>query len=416
MSDPSRPTTTTGAKLHMRRLSFRSLVLPGLFALAAGSAEAQVPTIRVAGRLQAQYRFAGGDSVPGGAFTSAAVSSGFEIRRLRIQADVRFGDNMTMVIQPSFEMGALRMRDAYLRVGFTPQLGLTVGQEKSPFQRYELNSSNNLLSIERGVRILGLTGREGLNDILVNNGYTSHDLGAFVDYVATDNRFTVKLGMSNGSRESTPDVNDAKSFFGRATGTVLSNADNQPVLQIGASFAVRDRAVCATNCPAPPGTTTAANTTWYADSSKRTTAFGLDLEWGGFRPGLHVIADFATGDNVPSARRINAGSFNRGNVRNTADSNVVTFRALHLVGAYRIVTAGSDARIIKLIEPALRVDATDPNTDVNGDGGVLITPVLNVYFGATVVLRAGLDVYRYKDAGGANRDAHEFKISWQANF
>lgn len=397
----------------MRRFPFLGLALPGLLALTAVTAEAQAPNIRVAGRLQAQYRMSAGDSVAG-TFNPAAVSSGFEIRRLRIQTDVRFGDNMTMVIQPSFEMAALRMRDAYLRVGLTPQLGLTLGQEKSPFQRYELNSSNNLLSIERGVRILGLSGREGLNDLLVNNGYASHDLGAFMDYVATDGLFTVKLGMSNGSRESTADVNNAKSFFARATATVFSNVDNQPMLQIGGSFAARDRAVC--NATANSGTGCTTQLAFFADSSKRTTAFGLDLEWGGFRPGLHVIADFATGDNVLSARRINAGSFNRGNLRNTADSNVATFRAIHLVGAYRIVTAGSDARVVKMIEPALRVDATDPNTEVNGDGGVLITPVLNVYFGATVVLRAGVDLYRYKDAAGENRSAREFKVSWQANF
>ena len=35
-----------------------------------------------------------------------------------------------------------------------------------------------------------------------------------------------------------------------------------------------------------------------------TTALGFDLEWGGFRPGLHVIADVAFGDNVPLARGV----------------------------------------------------------------------------------------------------------------
>jgi hypothetical protein len=56
---------------------------------------------------------------------------------------------------------------------------------------------------------------------------------------------------------------------------------------------------------------------YFADSSK-TTAFGLDLEYGGFRPGLHVIADFATGDNVPAALRVATGR-NTGNVRNSSD-------------------------------------------------------------------------------------------------
>lgn len=373
--------------------------------VAATTATAQAPNVRVSGRMQAHFRAASGDSTGNFNSNGNAVSSTVEIRRLRIQTDVRFGDNMLAVIQPSFEMGALRMRDAYLRVGLTPQIGVTVGQEKSPFQRYELNSSNNLLSIERGVRILGLSGREGLNDLLFSNGYVSHDLGAFVDWAAPGSKATVKIGVSNGSRESVADVNNAKSFFGRATATVMVNASDQPVLQVGASFASRDRAVCIT-C-------TATTSTFYADSSKGTTAFALDFEWGGFRPGLHVIGDFATGDNV---RLRFANGRNTGNVNSTADSNVVTFRGVHLVGAYRIMTQGSDTRVVKMIEPALRLDYADPNTDVSDDEGVLITPVLNIYFGNTVVLRAGLDFYSYKDAAGASQSARELKFSWQANF
>ena len=373
-----------------------------LAALAATSvATAQAPNIRVSGRVQAHYRVAGGDSTA--QFPGTGVNNGFEIRRLRIQTDVRFGDWITMVIQPSFEMGALRMRDAYLRVGFGPRFGATVGQEKSPFQRYELTSSNTLPSIERGVRILGLSGREALNDLLTANGYTSHDLGAAVDY--TGPRASVKLGLQNGSRESVADVNNAKSFVGRATAVVLTNKDDLAVLQVGASLAARDRAVCVGACTGA----------YYADSSLRTTAFGLDLEWGGFRPGPHLIADFATGANVPAALRVATGR-NTGNVRNSADSNTVTFVGVHLVGAYRFETKGSETRAIKLVEPALRIDLTDPNTNVNGDVGMLITPAINLYFAPTVVARVGVDLYRYRDATGTWQAARELKVSWQANF
>ena len=282
------------------RPSYRCLMVAASISALPGLAQAQVPNIRVSGRAQVQYRASSGDSAA--QFPGTGVQNGLEVRRLRIQTDVRFGDNMLLVIQPSFEMASLRMRDAYLRVGLTPQIGLTLGQEKSPFQRYELNSSNNLLSIERGVRILGLSNREGLNDLLVNNGYGSHDLGAFLDYAAPGNKATVKLGVSNGSRESATDVNNAKSFFGRATATLVTNADDQPMLQAGVSFASRDRAVCSV----APATclTTSAGKTYFADSSLTTTAFGVDFEWGGFRPGLHVFADFATGDNVPGALRV----------------------------------------------------------------------------------------------------------------
>jgi len=380
-----------------------------LAALLPAVARAQAPTIQVQGRIQVQYRLSSGDS--SGNYNPNQVSNIFEVRRLRIQTNVRFGDNINLVIQPSFEMAALRMRDAYVRVGLSPRIGVTVGQEKSPFQRYELNSSNNLLSIERGLRILRLAGREGLNDLLSANGYVSHDLGAFVDYVGPDSKITVKAGVQQGSRESSTDVNNAKSFFGRVTATAITNADNQPVLQLGASFASRDRAICQTL--AAPGSATC--TAYFADSSKQTTAFGLDAEWGGFRPGFHVFADFATGDNVAIANRKATGR-NTGNL-DSASTPIATFMGLSLIGAYRINTTGPDTRLIKIFEPALRIDYLDPNTDTDNDQGLLITPVFNIYFANSVVLRAGFDFYSYKDATtGASRTARELKFSWQANF
>jgi len=378
-----------------------------LAALLPAVARAQAPTIQVQGRIQVQYRLSSGDS--SGNYNPNQVSNIFEVRRLRIQTNVRFGDNINLVIQPSFEMAALRMRDAYVRVGLSPRIGVTVGQEKSPFQRYELNSSNNLLSIERGLRVLRLSGKEGLNDLLSANGYASHDLGAFVDYVGPDNKVTVKAGVQQGSRESSTDVNNAKSFYGRATATVMTNRDNQPVLQVGASFASRDRAICQTL-----GTPATTCTTYYADSSKQTTAFGLDADWGGFRPGFHVFADFATGDNVAIANRKATGR-NTGNL-DSASTPIATFMGLSLIGAYRVNTTGPDTRLIKFFEPALRIDYLDPNTNVNDDQGLLITPVLNIYFANTVVLRAGFDFYSYKDATGTSRSARELKFSWQANF
>lgn len=376
----------------------------------ATSLAAQAPNIAVQGRIQLQYRNSSGDSSANYNPTTG-VNNIFEIRRLRIQTNVRFGDNINLVIQPSFEMAALRMRDAFLRVGLVRNLFIVAGQEKSPFQRYELNSSNNLLSIERGVRILRLGGREGLNDLLVQNGYASHDLGAFFEGESNDHRFFAKVGVQGGSRESSVDVNNAKSFYGRVTAVALQNKDNQPVLQLGGSYGSRDRAVCS-NCPAGP---TPAAPAYYSDSSLQTTAFGIDAEWGGFRPGLHVIADFATGDNVPIAFRINSGR-NTANVRNTADSNVVTFMGVSVIAAYRIATKGSDTRLVKVIEPAVRFDYVDPNTDSGGDDGILITPVLNIYFANTVVLRAGMDFYMYEDIAGVSRSAREIKFSWQANF
>jgi hypothetical protein len=395
-------------------------VVTAAAAAGAASLAAQSPTIQVQGRVQLQYRNSSGDSTLNGGvgYNTNSVNNYFEIRRARFQTNVKFGDNIYLVIQPSFEMGALRMRDAYLRVGMARNISVVAGQEKSPFQRYELTSANNLPSIERGVRILRLSGQEGLNDLLLQNGYISQDLGAGIELQSNDRRYSVKGVVQGGSRESSADVNNAKSFFGRVTGTVLMNKAKQPALQLGASFGSRDRAICS-NCPA--GALPAAPT-FYPDSSKRTSAFGLDAEWGGFRPGFHVIADFATGDNVPIVRgaaaallRVNSGR-NTANLRNSADSNVATFMGVSVIAAYRVPTKGAETRVLKIIEPAIRFDYADPNTSASNDQGILITPVLNLYFANSVELRAGIDFYMYKDAAGVSSSAREIKFSWQADF
>ena len=393
----------------------RALGVAVVTAAGAASLAAQTPTIQVQGRVQLQYRNSSGDSTLNGGvgYNTNSVNNYFEIRRARFQTNVKFGDNIYLVIQPSFEMAALRMRDAYLRVGMTRNLSVVAGQEKSPFQRYELTSANNLPSIERGVRILRLSGKEGLNDLLLQNGYISQDLGAGIEVQSNDRRYFGKLVVQGGSRESSADVNNAKSFYGRVTGTVLMNKAKQPALQLGASFGSRDRAICNAAANAGAGCTT--NIAYFVDSAKYTTAFGLDAEWGGFRPGLHLIADFATGNNVLFARRINSGR-NTANVRNSADSNVATFMGVSIIAAYRVLTKGPDTRVIKIIEPALRLDYADPNTNASNDQGILITPVLNLYFANSVQLRAGIDFYMYKDAAGVSSSAREIKFSWQADF
>lgn len=368
----------------------------------AAAARAQTPSVRIGGRVQVQYRSSAGDSSL--SYEPSRVGNGFEVRRLRLQADVRMGEYISFLIMPSFENGALRMRDAYLRLKLAPALTLSVGQEKSPFQRYELISANNLSSLERGLRNLRLSGREGLNDLLMANGYISQDVGAFAEVSLVRERVQLRAGVQNGSRESSADVNNAKSAFGRATLVATRAADGAPRLQVGASLASRDRAVCAVCI----GTIAFA-----ADSAKRTIAWGVDFEWGGFRPGLHVIGDFAGGDNVRLANRVNVGR-NTGNVRTTADTAIAKFRGASIIASWRFGNGRESSRV-RWIEPTLRVDWLDPDADTADDEGLLLTPALALFFANTVVMRAGLDLYRYTEAG-AQRTATEIRLSWEASF
>ena len=390
--------------------SFTSLALAAVALASPSAGRAQTPSVSVRGRIQTQFSTVSGDSTS--VFNPhAQVNSSFEIRRLRIQTDVRIGENINLAIQPSFEMGSLRMRDAFLRVILarnpTTSFGLTLGQEKKPFNRYELTSSNNLPSIERGVRLRGVSAVDQ-NDLLTENGYVSHDLGASADLNLMTNRFQIKAGLYNGSGESSNDVNNAKTYGARATFTALLNAKQLPVLRLGAGYMSRDRAI----------TTTASSTAFSPDSSRRTSAFGLEAEWGDFRPGPHVIADYACGRNLwMSQYKYNAGR-NVGNLRpGTPDSAFATFSSLQVIGAWRFQFADPNGtRLIKIVEPAIRFDVTDPNTGRDNDNAITITPVLSIYFSQTTVLRAGVDLYSYKTSDGSSRSIRAFRMSWQTNF
>jgi hypothetical protein len=386
-----------------------------LATLACGAARAAAqtpearPEVRIAGRLQVHFADVAGDSSTN--FNPLRATSTFFVRRLRVQADVRIGPRVTFSIQPSFEMGALRMRDAWLRLALVPEgpvrLDLTVGQEKKPFNRYELTSSNTLVVLERGLQAGGFTDPAVQNNLLEANGYIAHDLGASVDLLAADGRLAFEAGVYNGSGESATDVNHAKSFGARATATLLRAEGGAPRLRAGLALASRDRGV----------TTTTVSSVFHPDSSHRSTAWGLELEWGGFRPGLHVLADFATGEHLGDpAFRFDQGR-NRGAVRAGAPAGAfTTFRSLQVVASWRTPSLGNGTSLVRTIEPALRMDLTDPDTDTDNTGAMLITPALNLHATATTVLRVGVDFFAYRDAAGVRRTIRALRLVWQSNF
>src|SRR5215204_220916 len=249
-------TTAIGAGLTM------------LIGAATASAQTTYPNVKLSGRLQAQaYYFSNEDFA-----AVVGPTSNMFVRRARIEARGNISENVSVYVQPSFEGGrnlssvattctstavpggggtptitcrttgrsGLRLRDAYIDVRFSPEaskgaLYLRAGQEKRPFSRYELTSSNNLPSIERGAG-QGLLPRAS-NDLFGGAGFLSHDVGASVryEYKLDDVRLvTLKVGAYNGQGESLNDVNNKKSFGARGTVGVT------PKLDLGASWFAHD--------------------------------------------------------------------------------------------------------------------------------------------------------------------------------
>jgi phosphate-selective porin O/P len=385
-------------------LSRRSIHLAVLaLSLTAANAVAQVtyPNVRVVGRLQTQYYY----------FDNSDYSSvvgpkdNFFLRRARIEARANINEYISVFIQPSFEggrtttttttcqpvivtgapdtvavnctstsRGGIRLRDAYIDVKFTKpeaksSFMLRMGQEKRPFGRYELTSSNNLPSIERGAG-QGLVAAAS-NDLFTAQGFVSHDVGAHLqfDYKLSDLRLlTLIAGVYNGRGESINDNNNAKSFGFRGTVGITDK------LNVGGSYFSHDNIVTPTGAAVP-------------DSNYRNDAFGIDAQWG--KPGdegLYLVGDYMAGHD---------GS----GVLVSGDKKKIM--GISAIGAYNI-RIKSPTSWLYAIEPSVRYDFSDPDTDLDDNGTTLITAVLGFYMSSRAQFRVGYEHESFQASGAAS--------------
>ncbi|MGH7658559.1 MAG: hypothetical protein ACREL6_10035, partial [Gemmatimonadales bacterium] len=94
-----------------------------------------------------------------------------------------------------------------------------------------------------------------------------------------------------------------------------------------------------------------------------------DAQWGAAGdPGLFVVGDYMWGENATAAK--------------------VPLRGLSLVGAYHF-RLGS--RWLHAVEPALRFDLSDPDTDVDDNETTIVTAGVNVYLSEDAQLRVAYE-------------------------
>ncbi len=367
-------------RLQRGRISGWTL-LPLLLAAAPLVAQTTYPNVKLSGRLQEHFYYFDNEDY------AAAVGpqSNVFTRRARIEARGQISENVAVYVQPSFEGGrnltnlvttcsgtplvcrttgrsGLRLRDAYIDVRFSPEasrgaLYLRAGQEKRPVSRYELISSNNLPSIERGAG-QGLLPRAS-NDLFTSAGFLSHDVGASVRYEhkLDDTRLvTVKVGAYNGQGESLGDVNNKKSFGARGTVGITSKLD------VGASWFAHDGIVTVGGAP---------------DSAFTNYAFDIDASWG--KPGdegLFALAEYLHG--------------------NDATASKFTMQGIQGLAAYNIRMT-SPTSWLYAVEPAFRIDIADPNTDAEDDKVTTITGVLGIYMSSRAQLRVAYERQSFQD-------------------
>ncbi|HSE28302.1 MAG TPA: porin [Gemmatimonadales bacterium] len=341
----------------MQRLRWAlPVVIVGALA-APGAARAQdkpaYPTFKLGGRMQLQAYAFDDDELAGTEGGASGPSSNFVVRRARFEVLARVSDRVSFVVMPSYEAprNRVRLRDAFVDVRLTPEgegtsLVLRAGQEKRPFGRYELLSSNNLPSIERGAGS-GLASSTATHNLFELNGFLSHDVGvaAHAALPLDDQRtLRVQAGLYNGQGESFNDINAAKSWAVRATVDVIGK------LSLGASYADHETAQLedpdVTNGPVGP--------------TVRNQAVGLDLMYGApGNPGLLVIGDWMSGEDTTTAR--------------------TPIRGAQALAAWHFRLARPRA-LLYAIEPVVRADwATADADDANSDV-TLLTAGVGLYF------------------------------------
>jgi hypothetical protein len=364
-----------------------------ILATGTGMASSQTtyPNIKVSGRLQEQFYYFDNDAYA----AQVGPKSNVFTRRARIEARGQIAENVSVYIQPSFEGGrpltatttctstpvpagggtptitcrttgrsGIRLRDAYVDVRFGKESDKTVlyfrgGQEKRPVSRYELVSSTNLPSIERGGG-QGLLARAS-NDLFTGAGFLSHDVGASVrlEHKLDDVRLvTLKVGAYNGQGENLNDVNDKKSFGARGTVAIT------PKLDVGASWFAHDGIVTVAGTP---------------DSSFTNYAFDIDAQWG--KPGdegLFALAEYLDGNDATAAKL-----------------NMQGFQAL---AAYNVRMTSPTAWLYA-VEPAVRLDLADPNTDAEDDRVTTLTAAVGLYMSSRAWIRLAYERQSFQADG-----------------
>lgn len=315
--------------------------------------------IRFGGRLHSQFATSSAD---GGKVTD------FFTRRARLTIDVSVTPLLDARVQPDFGGGKLDLKDAYFRLNFDRAFRLSMGQFKRAFDIFELNSSTDIVVVERTGRIDGVGGCAGpggvctLSRFTEKLGYSDRDIGVKVDG-SLGERVSYVATLTNGTGTSGADENSGKSLAGRV------------------SFRLTDGVALSGNVSRHD----------YAGGDGRTeagTAVGGDLEIGGFRNGTHLQVGLIGGANwrlEPSA----------GEVPRFLTWQGILSRYFPLEG-----------NRLEAIEPVARVSWGDPDRGAADDGGLVITPGLFLYLKGRNRIGANLDIY---DSGADSRQ-YSFKL------
>ena len=292
--------------------------------------------------------------------TSSAAggkSTDFFTRRARLTIDVEVSPLLDGRVQPDFGDGKLELKDAYFRLNFDRGFRLSAGQFKRAFDLFELNSSTDVVVVERTGRIDGVGECGGVGGVCSLSrfteklAYSDRDIGVKIDGSLGEG-LRYQATVTNGTGTGGGDENSGKSLAGRLSVRLAND------VWLSGNVARHDFV-------AAHGGTEAA------------TAVGGDLEIGRFREGAHLQIGVVSGGNWRLPDSIPGGI-----------PGFLTAQAI-LSSYFDWEGSGWEG-----VEPMARVSWGDPDRGAEEDAGLLLTPGVFLYVRGKNRIGANLDVYR----------------------
>lgn len=352
--------------MNFRVLAVLSATLAGPSLLSAQSSDQtlRVTTnaveVKIGGRVHTQFNTTSIDGQP---------ASQFLLRRARVEFSARVSDRVSGVVNPEFGNDQVVLKDAYVAFDLSPRVTMIAGQAHRPFGLLEQTSSKRMMPVERGLRVRGLSDVDGYA-VMNGLGYSDRDIGVQLRSTL-DEGLELTAGVFQGPLHGQVGDHSSYQYAARVRGTVA------PDVRVGAGWSNRDFA-----------TGVGAGL-----ELERGNAFEIDLEYGSFAPGLHVLAEIASGDVNPFTDE--------------------RFHAAQTWIAYRTEPFdGTDM----VLEPLLRISYADVAVDgqpTTQRGGTLLTPGLALYFGPLNRIAVNYDFWWNKGPGD---EASSLKVLFQMGF
>ena len=305
-------------------------------ALAAGPAGAQTPVLRtnaaeiqIGGRVHTQFNTTSVEGEPDGEFL---------LRRARLEATVRINPVVSGRLQTEFGGDRLSVKDAYLKLDLHPAFQVLAGRAYRPFSLLEQTSSTRILPIERGLAIRGLSDRDQY-EVVHDLAYADRDVGLQVmgAPAGAPVGLSYAAGVFAGPLAGRTGEEDTYQYAARAT--------VRPLTGVTLGGAWSSRAFAEEVGP-------------ERFDIERGNAYELDVEMGSFAPGLHLMGELSFGDYDPFTDREFLGA-----------QGWLAWRS------------GAVDELLSAVEPIFRASYSTIDGVGGDEGGTLLTPGVNLYFG-----------------------------------